>query len=91
MRINVDAQALIAREHALTEAVSQAMLAVTSLRHLPPDQECEPSRRSCVLDRVQRARGGDPRATSKPTAGVRPLLAGLLEELDHYQARVFGP
>jgi hypothetical protein len=91
VRINVDAQAFITREHAITEAVSQAMLAVTRLRHLPPDQEHEPSRRSCVLDRVQRARGGDPGATSKLTAGVRLLLAGLLEELDHYQARVFGP
>ena len=36
MRISVDAQALIAREQATPEAVSQAMLAVTSLRHLPP-------------------------------------------------------
>jgi hypothetical protein len=36
VRISVDAQALIARELAATEAVSQAMLAVTSLRHLTP-------------------------------------------------------
>ena len=55
MRINVDAQALIAREQAATGAVSPAMLAVTSLRHLTPDKERGPSRRSCLLDRVQRA------------------------------------
>jgi hypothetical protein len=34
--INVDAQALVAREQTATEAVSPAMLAVTSLRHLTP-------------------------------------------------------
>jgi hypothetical protein len=49
VRISVDAQALIAREQAATEAVSQAMLAVTSLRHLTPDKERGPSRRSCLL------------------------------------------
>jgi hypothetical protein len=39
VRISVDAQALIAREQAATEAVPPAMLAVTSLRHLTPDKE----------------------------------------------------
>ncbi len=39
VRINVDAKALIAREQAVTGAVSQAMLAVTSLRHPASRQE----------------------------------------------------
>jgi hypothetical protein len=60
VRINVDAQALIAREQAVTGAVSQAMLTVTSLRHPASRQRTWPSPRSCLLGRVQ-ARGREPR------------------------------
>lgn len=35
----MDAQALITGQQTATEAVSPAMLAVTSLRHLTPDKE----------------------------------------------------
>jgi len=41
---NVDAQALFAGEQTVTGAVSPAMLAVTSLRHLTPGKERGPSR-----------------------------------------------
>jgi hypothetical protein len=51
----VDTQALIAREQTATEAVSQAMLAVTNLRQPVSRQRMEPSGRPCFFDRVQRA------------------------------------
>jgi hypothetical protein len=73
VRISVDAQALIAREQAATEAVSPAMLAVTSLRHLTPDKERGPSRRSCLCGRVQRARG---RPTGNWSGPRQPAVPG---------------
>ena len=50
----MDAPTLHAREQAVTGAVSQAMLAVMSLRHLTPRQRTGPSHRPRLLNKIQR-------------------------------------
>lgn len=51
----MDAPALHAREQAVAGAVSQAMLAVTSLRHLTPRQRTGPTRRPGFVEKIPRA------------------------------------
>ena len=86
----MDAQAFITREYAVTEAVSQAMLAVTSLRHLPPAKNAS-QLTAHALSTGYSPPGRRPRGDFKADCRGSSLLAGLMQELDHYQARVFGP